>query len=204
MLFRSIPAGHQLLFREDWGEEVFLISEGIAKACSLTSRGEEVVFSLMGAGAMIGDLAVLSPKSIRTVDVIALTTMTLMKLRHRALQEAMESSPSFTHAIAFLQAQRLCALGDRLMLMNEDAQTRLLATLLELARLNGPEDDPRQLIPTITQQDIAVIAGLSRGTTSTLLNKLRTNGTLEMTERGLRFANFTPLQKRGLLLEAKA
>lgn len=199
-----IPAGHQLLFREDWGEEVFLISEGIAKACSLTSRGDEVVFSLMGAGAMIGDLAVLSPKPIRTVDVVALTAMSLIKLRHRALQEAMESSPSLTRSIAFQQAQRLCALGDRLMLMKEDAQTRLLATLLELAYLNGPDNDPFQLIPTITQQDIAVIAGLSRGTTSTLLNKLRANGTLQMTEQGLRFANLAPLKKRGLIPEPKS
>jgi CRP-like cAMP-binding protein len=196
-----IPAGHQLLFKEDWGEEVFLISEGIAKACSLTSRGDEVVFSLMGIGAMIGDLAVLSPKPIRTVDVVALTSMSLIKLRHRALQDAMQNSPSLTRAIAFLQAQRLCALGDRLMLMNEDAQTRLLAVLLELACLNGPDDDPYQFIPAITQQDIAIIAGLSRGTTSTLLNKLRTNGTLQLTEQGLRFANLAPLKKRGLLAD---
>ncbi|MFN7677654.1 MAG: Crp/Fnr family transcriptional regulator [Cyanobacteriota bacterium] len=199
-----IPAGHQLLFREDWGEEVFLISEGIAKACSLTSRGDEVVFSLMGEGTMIGDLAVLSTKPIRTVDVVALTSMSLIKLRHRALQDAMESNPPLMRAIAFVQAQRLCALGDRLMLMNEDAQTRLLATLLDLACLNGPKDDPLQFIPPITQQDIAIIAGLSRGTTSTLLNKLRTNGTLKLTENGLRFANLTPLQKRGLIPEDKS
>jgi CRP-like cAMP-binding protein len=85
------------------------------------------------------------------------------------------------------------------MLMHEDATTRLLATLLELARLNGPADDPHQPIPAISQNEIAVIAGLSRGTTSTLINKLRSNGTLENGVEGLRFATLAPLQRRGLL-----
>ena len=85
------------------------------------------------------------------------------------------------------------------MLMNEDAKTRLLATLSLLARLNGPEDDPYQPIPSLSQQEIAVISGLSRGTASTLINKLRGNGTLEQTDQGLRFTTLSPLQRRGLL-----
>jgi CRP-like cAMP-binding protein len=133
------------------------------------------------------------------VDVLSITPCTLIKLRARALQEAMANSPAFNQALARLQAQRLTALGNRLMLMHEDATTRLLATLLDLACLNGPENDPLQPIPPIAQQEIALIAGLSRGTTSTLINKLRSNGTLQQGEAGLRFATLTPLQRRNLL-----
>lgn len=195
----SIPANHQLIFASDWGDDVFLLSAGIAKARSLNQQGDETVISLLGPGALIGDLAVFSPCSIRTVDVVSLTPATLYKLRHRALHEAMERSRALTHVMACLQAQRLCALGERLMLMNEDATTRLLATLSSLARLNGPEDDPSQPIPAIPQQEIAVISGLSRGTASTLIKKLRGNGTLEQTDLGLRFSTLSPLQRRGLL-----
>jgi len=196
---QTIPANHQLIYESDRGDDVYLISAGIAKARNLNSQGDETVISLLGPGSLIGDLALFSPLSIRTVDVVALMPTTVLKLRHHALQEAIESSPSFLQVIASLQAQRLCSLGERLMLMNEDATTRLLATLLNLARLNGPEDDPRQPIPAIPQQEIAVISGLSRGTASTLINKLRTNGTLEETELGLRFRDLAPLQRRGLL-----
>jgi CRP-like cAMP-binding protein len=153
----------------------------------------------MGSGALIGDLALLSPEPIRSVDVVALTAVSLLKLRDGALKETLESSATALALIAGLQAQRLKVLGERLMLMHEDATTRLLATLLELARLNGPADDPHQPIPAISQNEIAAIAGLSRGTTSTLINKLRSNGTLENGVEGLRFATLAPLQRRGLL-----
>ncbi len=195
----SVPANHHLMFASDWGEDVYLVHSGIAKARSLSQQGEETVVSLMGPGSLIGDLAVFTTLSLRTVDVISLTPITFWKLRHRALQEAMDSSPAFVRVIACLQAHRLCSLGERLMLMNEDATTRLLATLSVLARLNGPKDDPFQPIPAIPQQEIAVISGLSRGTASTLINKLRGNGTLEPSDHGLRFTTLAPLQKRGLL-----
>ena len=195
----AIPANHQLMFESDWGDDVYLISAGIAKTRNLNRQGDETVISLMGPGALIGDLVVFSPKSIRTVDVVSLTPTTLFKLRHRALQEEIERSSAFLQTLACLQAQRLCSLGERLMLMNEDAKTRLLATLSLLARFNGPADDPSQPIPSISQQEIAAIAGLSRGTASTLINKLRSNGTLEETESGLRFSNLTALERRGLL-----
>jgi CRP-like cAMP-binding protein len=195
----QIPANHQLLFQSDWGEDVYVVVKGILKARCLNLQGEESVIALMGAGAMIGDLSLISSKPIRSVDVLSITACILHKLRARALQEAMANSRRFNQVLARLQAQRLTALGNRLMLMHEDATTRLLATLLDLACLNGPGDDPLQPIPAIAQQEIALIAGLSRGTTSTLINKLRSNGTLEQSEAGLRFSTLTPLRRRNLL-----
>jgi len=196
----SLPTNHQLLFQSDWGSQTFLITGGIAKARSLCLAGREVVISLMGAGALIGDLALLSLQPIRSLDVVALTPLTLLKLRPAALPEAMDGNSKVTHALACLQAQRLIALGNRLMLMQEDATTRLLATLWHLARLHSPEDDPQPAIPAIPQHEIASIAGLSRGTTSTLITKLRSKGTLASNARGeLQFVTLEPLERRGLL-----
>lgn len=197
----EFPAGHQLIFQADWGGEVYLVESGLAKARCLSLNGDEVVLSLIGSGALIGDLALLSPKPVRTVDVVALTAMTVMKLRQGALEEALKSSASFSKALTYLQVQRLCNLGNRLMLMNEDATTRLLYTLQLLASINSPDGDPCHPMPPLSQQEIGSIAGLSRGSTSTLINKLRSNGTLEQTEQGWRFATLTPLQRRGLLPE---
>ena len=197
----EIPAGHQLIFQSDWGSEVYVVEAGLAKARCLSLQGDEVVLSLMGSGALIGDLALLSPKPVRTVDVVALTAMSVMKLRQGALEEALKNSASFSNAITYLQVQRLCNLGNRLMIMNEDATTRLLYALQHLAIVNSPDGDPSHPMPSLAQQEIASIAGLSRGSTSTLINKLRSNGTLEQTERGWRFAKLAPLQRRGLLPE---
>jgi CRP/FNR family cyclic AMP-dependent transcriptional regulator len=198
----EMPAGHQLIFQADWGGEVYVLEAGLAKARCLSLQGDEVVLALMGCGALIGDLALLSPKPVRTVDVVALTAMNVLKLRQGALEEALKSNASFNKAVTFLQVQRLCNLGNRLMIMNEDATTRLLYTLQLLASLASPDGDPCHPLPPLSQQEIASIAGLSRGSTSTLITKLRSNGTLEQTDQGLRFATLAPLQRRGLLPES--
>lgn len=195
----NIPANHQVVFEADWGDEAYILSSGIAKARHINTQGDETVISLMGPGSIIGEVALLSPTTTRSVDVVSITTATLLKLRHRALQEAMETSAEFIQAIARLQAQRLCSLGERLILMSDNATTRLMATLMQLALLNSSDDDPLHPIPTISQNEIALIAGLSRGTASTLINKLRANGTLEQSDLGLRFSSLKPLQRRGLL-----
>lgn len=195
----QIPANHQLIFQSDWADEAYILSKGILKARCLSPQGDEVVISLMGAGAVIGEVALLSPKPIRTVDVVSLTPAVLLKLRQSVFKHALEDSPQLVRAVAFLQAQRLTALGDRLMLMNEDATTRLLATLLDLARLNGESDSPTNPIPPLSQQEIAVISGLSRGTTSTLINKLRVRGTLGPSEQSLRITDLDSLRRRALL-----
>ncbi len=55
------------------------------------------------------------------MDVVALTGMALIKLRQGALDEALQNSASVYRAVTYLQVQRLCTLGDRLMIMSEDA-----------------------------------------------------------------------------------
>jgi CRP-like cAMP-binding protein len=195
----QIPANHQLIFQSDWGDETYILSNGILKTRCLSPQGDEVVISLMGSGAVIGEVTLLSPKSVRTVDVVSLTAATLLKLRQHAIKQALEESPQLLRAIARLQAQRLTALGDRMMLMNEDATTRLLATLLDLACLNGDHNSPTNPIPPLSQQEIAAISGLSRGTTSTLMTKLRGNGTLTDGQGGLLLAKMDALKKRNLL-----
>lgn len=195
----QIPAGHQLILQADWGQETYVLSTGILKARSNSFMGDETVIALMGSGAIIGEVTLLLEEPLRTMDVVAVTPASLLKLRPHSMRQLMLENISFLRAVALLQAQRLIAVGNRLILMNQDATTRLLAILLDLAYLSGNGSDPYHPIPPISQQEIAIIAGLSRGTTSTCINKLLSNGTIKRCGAGLTFANLDPLVKRGLL-----
>jgi CRP/FNR family transcriptional regulator, cyclic AMP receptor protein len=197
----SLPADQRLLFEGDWSDGVFLVCKGIAKVSRISSLGEEVVLALVGTGDLLGELAVLMEEGRRTADVVSLTTMQLVKLRAQWFEQALDHSPGFTRALAGLQAHRLTRLDRRFSLRNDDAKTRVLATLLELARLGSACRDPNQLIPDLAQREIASIAGLARGTTSRILTELRNRGTLEQTSQGLRFTNLEPLRRRNLLAD---
>jgi CRP-like cAMP-binding protein len=89
----AIPAKHQLFFDSDYGQDVYLVESGILKARKLNLQGDEVVIALMGPGALIVDLAMLSPKPLRTADVLSLTPTTLLKLRHGVVGEAFRFRP---------------------------------------------------------------------------------------------------------------
>ncbi|MFO8237576.1 MAG: Crp/Fnr family transcriptional regulator [Prochlorococcaceae cyanobacterium] len=195
----SMPAGQQIVFEADWSEGLFLIRSGIVKVRTITIHGGEVVVALLGAGEMFGELAMLLGDGRRSADVVALTAIDVVKLRWTAIQEELNRTPSFALAMARLQAARLLALGKRFTLRGEDATTRVLATLLELARCNSAGGDPQGLIPALSQTEIATISGLARGTTSEILTRLRTRGTLEESADGLRITDLEALRKRGLI-----
>ena len=77
--------------------------------------------------------------------------------------------------------------------------TRLLNALLELACCSGDREDPLATIPLLARE-LAVLAGLSRETTSRTLSKLREKGQLESThDEGMRLLTAEPLEKRCLL-----
>jgi CRP/FNR family transcriptional regulator, cyclic AMP receptor protein len=194
-----VPAQHQLVFEGDWNDGLFLIRSGVVKVRRLTLQGEEVVIALMGAGEMFGELAMLLGNSRRSADVVALTPLEVVKLRWTTVQEELDRSPEFALAMARLQARRLLCLGRRFSLRGEDASTRVLGTLLELAFCGGYGNDPFAPIPDLKQTEIATIAGLARGTTSRILTQLRSRGTLVETPEGLRLANLEPLRRRGLV-----
>ena len=129
---------------------------------------------------------------------MALTQSTLLKLRKNALQREMEASPPLMRAIAALQAQRLTALGDLLMLMNEDAPTASSPPCSTWPFSWRPWPTHQRIAPLL-QQEIATLAGLSHGTASTLINKLLDHRTLLKSAGGMAFSSLEPLKKRGLL-----
>jgi CRP-like cAMP-binding protein len=195
----TVPAAHQLVFEGDWGEGVFLIRSGLAKVRHITLGGEEVVVALLGVGEMVGELAMLLGNGLRSADVVTLTPMEVVKLRWPPVQQEVERCPRFTLNLAQLEARRLVALGHRFRLRGEDATTRVLATLAELARCTSYEADPLSPIPDITQTELANIAGLARGTTSKVLSQLRAKSVLVDGPEGLRIVALEPLRKRGLI-----
>lgn len=194
-----VPAAQQLVFEGDWSDGLFLIRSGVVKVRRLTLAGEEVVIALLGAGEMFGELSMLLGHGRRSADVVALTAMEVVKLRWSSVQKDLDRFPGFGLAMAKLQASRLLALGKRFSLRGEDATTRVLATLLELALCANYSKSAGNLIPPLNQTEIATIAGLARGTTSKVLTRLRSRGTLIETAGGLRIVDLEPLRRRGLL-----
>ncbi len=202
LLDRHLESSHGaeqvFVMEQDWGESVFLLCSGMAKVRTYTADGDEVVMSVLGAGDVFGEMAVLD-EAPRSADVVALTPVKLMKLRAGPFVALLRKEVDFALALARLEASRLRDLNQRFAIQTSDANTRLLNALAYLARKSSAADDPKGAIPSLAQKELGLMAGVSRETASRILSKLRSRGVLEEVDGCLRLLDLQPLIKRGLL-----
>lgn len=138
--------------------------------------------------------------SARSADVVALTSLKLVKLRVAPFAALLNKQAGFALRLARLEAERLRDLNRRFALQSGDATSRLLDALAYLAKKSsGPASDPQALIPSLAQRELALLAGLARETASRTLSKLRQKKVIVEEDGGLRIVDLQPLQKRGLL-----
>ena len=202
LLDRHRETSHQadqvIVMEQDWGESLFLIRSGLAKVRTYTSDGDEVIMSLLGPGDVFGEMAALDGAS-RSADVVALTPLSLIKMRSAPFAALLGQQAAFALALARLEAGRLRDLNQRFALQSADATTRLLDALANLARKSSGGQDVQTELPSLAQREIALLAGLARETASRTLSKLRNRGTVAEDNGRLRIADSQPLVKRGLL-----
>ena len=203
LLDRHRETSHQadqvIVMEQDWGESLFLIRSGLAKVRTYTSDGDEVIMSLLGPGDVFGEMAALDGAS-RSADVVALTPLSLIKMRSAPFAALLGQQAAFALALARLEAGRLRDLNQRFALQSADATTRLLDALAYLARKSSGGQDVQTELPPLAQREIALLAGLARETASRTLSKLRNRGTIAEDNGRLRLADLQPLQKRGLIV----
>jgi len=197
-LVSSHAAEQVIVMEQDWGESLFLMRRGMAKVRTFTADGDEVVMALLGAGDVFGEMAALDGTP-RSADVVALTSLTVVKLRAAPFSDLLHHNASLALALARLEAARLRDMNRRLSLQWADATIRLLDALAYLARCGSADHDPRAPIPPLAQREMGVLAGLARETASRTLSKLRSRGTVEECEGLLRIVDLQPLINRGLL-----
>jgi CRP/FNR family transcriptional regulator, cyclic AMP receptor protein len=194
----SHAADQVFVLEQDWGESLFLLRAGMAKVRTFTPDGVEVVLSVLGEGEVFGEMAALEGAA-RAADVVALTPVTVLRLRGGPFAALLGQQVDFALALARLEAARLRDLNLRFALQSGDATSRLLAALVYLAQRSSPLNDPQALIPPLAQRELGLLAGLSRETASRTLSKLRSRGSVAEEQGGLRIVDLEPLVKRGLL-----
>ena len=190
------------VLEQDWGESLYLLRSGLAKVRLFTPDGDEVVLSVLGVGEVFGERAALDGAA-RSADVVALTPVTVLKLRGAPFAALLRQEVALALALARLEAARLRDLNQRFALQSSDGTTRLLAALAYLARRSSPADDPQAPIPPLAQRELGLLAGLARETASRTLSKLRSRGTVVEEHGNLRIVDLQPLVQRGLAVAGR-
>jgi CRP/FNR family transcriptional regulator, cyclic AMP receptor protein len=176
---RRYAAG-EVVFREgDEGDTCYIMRSGLARAVRQHSDGRSITLSHFSAGDIFGELAMFGgePRSA-TVDVIEDTEV--IAVPGREMQRLIREHPEISVKLIAALAQRLRATNERLARQSfQSVQSRVAAVLGQIvaaARDGNPSDS--DVVITLTQADLAKLAGSSRESASRFLAALERSGVI--------------------------
>ncbi len=178
---RRLKAKQTLCRKGDPGNQLYGILSGCLKILTTGKDGKDVVFTLMGPGEVLGEIALLDGEK-RSATVIAVEPTELLSLDRRALIPFLDRHPSATISLASVLARRVRRLSDRA----EDRQSmplsgRIAKRLLWLSEQHGKRPIVGGPIEVqLPQQDLAGLVGTTRESINKQLRAWENDGIVEL------------------------
>ena len=166
-----------IILAEEEGDTLFIIKDGQVKVSIVSEEGREVILSLLGGGAVFGELSLLDGKP-RSANVVATEDTELLMLRRTDFIQLIYKTPQIATALLAELASRLRKTDRQIEgLALLDVTSRISETLLQLASEQGSESEEGVIIRhRPTHQELANMSGTTRETVSRVLKRLESQG----------------------------
>jgi len=191
------PVGSFLMRQGEPADHVLVLTAGEVAIVSPVRGGGELVHSIMQAGQLIGELALLNDGR-RTAGVRATSPTTAWAIGRDAFWGFLEATPPASSALLRQVAARLAArealIDD---LLSLDVKSRLAKVLLSLAADYGRPDPEGgiRIALHLTHRDLAGMVGASRENVSRALGAFRRRGFIDYDSDAIRLRNDEALRR---------
>nr|WP_237499846.1 Crp/Fnr family transcriptional regulator [Streptomyces sp. SID8379] len=186
----TYPPHRALLQQGDESRHVLLITSGVVKVVASAESGYDMLLAVRVAGDLVGEMAAFEERP-RSGTVIACSDVTARIIQMRTLEAFLTRHPDATRAILHMLSTRLrWANRRRVDFQAYDSLTRLARVLAELCQAyakTAPDSDGKRcdLGVTLTQNELASLAGLKLNTAEKSLAVLTAHGLVERHYRNI-------------------
>ncbi|WP_282791101.1 Crp/Fnr family transcriptional regulator [Streptomyces sp. CC224B] len=186
----TYPPNRALLQQGDESRHVLLLTGGVVKVVASAECGYEMLLAVRIAGDLVGEMAAFEERP-RSGTVIACGDVTARIIQMRTLETFLSRHPDAMRAILHMLCARLrWANRRRIDFQAYDSLTRLARVLAELCQAYAqpaPDGDGRRcdLGVTLTQRELASLAGLKLNTAEKKLAELTAQGLVERSYRNI-------------------
>ena len=175
----------QAIFEQgDAAGAAFYIQEGKVRLTVVSKFGKEVTLSILSEGEFFGDGG-LAGQPLRMGSATALADCKLLQIDKKAMMLALHRERTLSDLyVAYLLARNLRyheALVDQLF---DPCEKRIARVLLLLAHF-GKEGTSETVIPEVSQETLADMAGTTGLRVSFFMNRFRKSGFLAVSNKGL-------------------
>lgn len=182
---REYPKNSVILFEDDPGDSLYIVSTGQVKVVLIGEDGREVILSVLSDGDFFGEMALIDDEP-RSAHVIAMKDSHLLVLRRDDFQTQVTGHPQIALRLLKVLVQRLRRADEKIGgLVLLDVNGRVARLLLDLADESGGPKVTRRL----THHTIAQMIGSSRETVSRAMRELVDRGLIETTRREISIKN---------------
>jgi CRP-like cAMP-binding protein len=188
-------AGSVIVERDQPGDSMFIIVEGLVKVHTTTASGADVILGLLRTGEFFGEMSAIDGRN-RSATVTALEDTRVLILESDGFKSIVAASDSFAWTMLQSLAGRVRVQNDALeSLATRDVIGRVSDLLIRLSKRHGSKpltksinvsvstiggkpapEEPVIIEIALTQSDIAAFVGATRERVSQTMSMLRSTG----------------------------
>jgi len=156
-------------------DAVFYLLKGRAKLTALSTEGREATVALLQNGDFLGEES-LDGNRLRTTTATALSECTVLRTERKAMAQALESDRRLFHFfLSFMIARSVRMQEDLMDRLFHSSEQRLARVLLLLGGFDH-SDEAEAVVPKVSQEVLAEMAGTTRSRVSLFMNSFRKQG----------------------------
>jgi CRP-like cAMP-binding protein len=179
----ELKPGQVFFTQGDPADSVFSLKEGRAKLAVVSPNGKQATIALLSSGDYFGEESLAILPGLRLATAAALNTCSAIEIKREEMIRAMHEEPALCYQIlAFLVARGMRSQADLVDQIFNSSEKRLARTLLLMAD-SGKPNEPKTLIPPVTQETLAEMVGTTRSRVSFFMNRFRNLGLVEYKDR---------------------
>ena len=175
------PSGREIFAKGAPGQSLVAVLRGSIKISSLSNEGKEIVFNIINAGEIFGEIAVLDGEE-RSADATAMTDCELLVLNRRDFLHLLENRADLCMIMLRILCQRLRQTSEQVEdVMFRHLEWRLAKRLLHLAEsvgLHGLQSTSVEL--HVSQRELGNMAGGSRESVNKILQNWHRQGLIDL------------------------
>lgn len=163
---------HDIIYmQEDDANSLYLITKGRVRVFILTSTGEELTFEVLEKGRIFGESSFFQ-NSLRPTTVTAVTEVELIACQLDDLYPYLSESKELTVSLLQLMSQTCDYISSLLKkAYTYNRYEKVASFLLEETRIDNPDKGIINNTIPYTHEEVSTVVGLSRVTTTKVLNE---------------------------------
>lgn len=198
---RHFPKGNILFLENEPGHTLFIIKSGLIKISRVAPDGKAKTLTILHALEFFGEMAILDDQ-YRSATAEALADASVLTIYKKDFEALIKKYPHLALEVIHTLCQRLREANHQIDdLAFQDSRGKIANVLLRLAKEFGHSIDNNVSITikiSLTHQELSEMAGLSRETTTRMLNKLEVENIIALDKNHILIKDLSSLKKSGL------